>query len=431
MSPQKMADLNSTERSRFTRCTFCGRVYDEAVSHVCPQCLNSTDVKEIDQAPKGPEKSEPVVRDTYRLLVWSALLLAVVALPLALLAVWHSGSGSDPRSKPPERSTLVVRPSQPRPDALIEERPLDLKVGEAFTECEDCPEMVVVPAGSFVMGSSKSEYGETGNEKPQHPVTVAGNLAVGKFEVTAHQFVTFLNDSLQYKRFSDTWVTTTSEDTNASVVRIVDGSGVRFSAQPGQEEYPITFVSWSGAVEYANWLSRRAKTRYRLLSEAEWEYAARAGSQSTFYFGDDALKLCEHGNVADLTAQKENHWSPVVNCDDGFAKLAPIGKFRPNPFGLHDMIGNAAEWVEDCWHATYQGGPANGSAWISQSDCNSRVVRGGAYNNLPVGLRSATRYVNPADTRIELIGFRVTRPIRSTGNEPPLPAGLRRIRWEN
>jgi formylglycine-generating enzyme required for sulfatase activity len=310
-------------------------------------------------------------------------------------------------------------------------RPLDVKVGEAFTECDGCPEMVVVPSGSFVMGSSKSEYGETGNEKPQHLVTLAGNFAVGKFEVTVREFVTFLSDSLQHKRFSDTWVATTSEDTNASVVRTIDGPDMRFSAQPGQEEYPITFVSWSGAVEYADWLSRRAKTRYRLLSEAEWEYAARAGSQSTFYFGDDALKLCENGNVADLTAQKENRWSPVINCDDGFAKLAPIGKFRPNAFGLHDMIGNAAEWVEDCWHPTYAGVPTDGSAWISQSDCNTRVVRGGAYNNLAVGLRSATRFANPADSRIELIGFRVARPIPSAGNAPPLPPGIRRILWEN
>lgn len=431
MSSQKITNASFTEGSRFTRCTFCGWVYDEAVSQVCPQCLNSIDVKEIDQGAKGPEKS---VKETpHRLMVWSALLFAVVSLPLALLAVWLSGSGRAPWSKPPEGSTVIVRPSrpQPRPDAFMQVRPLNLKVGEAFTECEGCPEMVVVPAGSFLMGSSKSEYGETGNEKPQHAVTLARNLAVGKFEVTVGQFVTFLNDSVQQKRFSETWVATTSEDTNASVVRTVDGSGARFSAQTGQEEYPITFVSWSGAVKYADWLSRRANTRYRLLSEAEWEYAARAGSQATFYFGDDALKLCEHGNVADLTAQKENRWSPVINCDDGFAKLAPIGKFRPNAFGLHDMIGNAAEWVEDCWHPTYAGVPTNGAAWISQSDCNSRVVRGGAYNNLAVGLRSATRYANPADTRIELIGFRVARPIPSADNEPPLPAGIHRILWEN
>jgi len=201
------------------------------------------------------------------------------------------------------------------------------------------------------------------------------------------------------------------ENSGAPVVRSTEGSVLRFFARAEDEEHPITFVSWNGAVAYASWISRRANTPYRLLSEAEWEYAARAGSKTAYYFGDDALRLCEYANVADLSGQKKNNWSPVTDCDDRHAGLAPVGRFQPNAFGLYDTIGNAAEWVEDCWHKSYEGAPADGSAWIAQSDCKSRAVRGGSYNNLPAGLRSAQRYFNPALTRIAPIGFRLARPI--------------------
>src|SRR5439155_18608467 len=143
----------------------------------------------------------------------------------------------------------------------------------------------------------------------------------------------------------------------APIIGATEGSTMRFFARAEREAEPVTFVSWNGAVAYASWLSRRAGTPYRLLSEAEWEYAARAGSKTAYHFSDDPLRLCEYGNVADLSGAKRHQWSGIINCDDGYPDLAPVGKFRPNAFGLHDMIGNAAEWIEDCSHKSYEGAP--------------------------------------------------------------------------
>jgi formylglycine-generating enzyme required for sulfatase activity len=287
-----------------------------------------------------------------------------------------------------------------------------LKPRQAFRECAECPMMVVLPAGRFTMGSPEKQYGSRADEKPVHPVAIPRIFAVGKFEVTVRQFVEFLNDSVREGRFAERWVSTAPDEENALIIRSDEGGSPRFSAKSGHEDFPVTFVSWRGAAEYARWLSRRTGASYRLLSEAEWEYAARAGSDATYHFGEDGRKLCDFGNVADLSGQKKSKWSEWVDCDDGYASLAPVGRFQPNAFGLHDMVGNAGEWVEDCGHRNYEGAPADGSAWVTESDCNSREVRGGSYYNLSVAHRSAKRFENPVDTKYTTIGFRVARSIQ-------------------
>jgi formylglycine-generating enzyme required for sulfatase activity len=281
---------------------------------------------------------------------------------------------------------------------------------EMFRDCEICPEMVVVPSGRFVMGSSDDDAAQ--DERPSHTVVIANGFAVGRTEVKVSEFVAFLNSSVQEKQFSERWIMADPEDTESPIARKTDNGNMRFLAKPDHDEDPITFVSWYGADAYVSWLSKRAGVAYRLLSEAEWEYSARAGSTAAYHFGDDARQLCNYANVVDLTSQKKYNWSLSTNCDDGYADLAPVGRFKPNTFGLHDMHGNAAEWVADCWHPNYDGAPIDGSPWIENGDCNSRIVRGGSYHNLPDGLRSAQRYVNAVYTKINTIGFRVARSLR-------------------
>src|SRR5262249_37190882 len=157
----------------------------------------------------------------------------------------------------------------PAPLTQVEEAAL--QPHEVFKECDSCPEMIVIPGGSFVMGSPETEYGHRPSEKPQHTVTIARNLAVGGVEVTVRQYLEFLNESVQQERFDERWIATLPEAVDALVVRSGNNSNSRFSAKVDYEEYPITFVSWRGATEYAKWLSRRTQAEYRLLSEAEWE----------------------------------------------------------------------------------------------------------------------------------------------------------------
>ena len=216
--------------------------------------------------------------------------------------------------------------------------------------------------------------------------------------------------SLKDGRFNERWLASSPKEAGSSVLQ--DTSGAGFTARAEHYNRPMTFVSWYGAEAYVGWLSAKTGAEYRLLSEAEWEYAARAGSRAAYHFGDDARQLCNYANIADISGQKEHRWKLVTNCDDGFASLATVGRLQPISFGLYDMLGNAAEWVADCWHPTYDGAPVDGSAWTNTGDCNMRIVRGGAYHNLSHAVRSATRYRNQIYTRYSTIGFRVARTLR-------------------
>jgi formylglycine-generating enzyme required for sulfatase activity len=249
-----------------------------------------------------------------------------------------------------------------------------LKPRDTFRECVTCPEMVVVPAGSFVMGSPANE-----EERPQHDVTIRQPFALGKFEVTY-------------------------ENWQACVAH---GGCSFFSggALWADQKEPAVSMSWNGAKEYVAWLSKLTGKPYRLPSEAEWEYAARAGTQTAYSWGD---KIGE-GNA--------NCWVCGSKWD---RKLAPVGSFAPNAFGLHDMHGNVWEWVEDCDNHNYDGAPSDGSAWTvdmmrpQRSDCVYRVNRGGAYNNDSRLLRSANRSYHSPETTFNNMGFRIARTL-STG----------------
>lgn len=275
-------------------------------------------------------------------------------------------------------------------------------VGQVFADCSGCPSMTVVPAGSFNMGSP--EEGAPSWALPVHQVTIAAPFAIGRSEVTNQQFVDFLNDNL--RNYDTRWITTDQMDSSS---RILTRLG-KFVVQSGYDSHPVVGVSWPGAVAYAQWLSDKTRRNYRLPSEAEWEYAARAGTDTKFYSGTDVRGLCEIGNVPDLARRKVHRNAGVYICEDGYAETAPVARFKPNAFGLYDTLGNATEFVQDCWHATYEGAPTDGSAWIAGGECQSRIVRGNNFSYFS-GTGVAARAVVSTYRLTDVNGFRVVRQL--------------------
>jgi formylglycine-generating enzyme required for sulfatase activity len=260
--------------------------------------------------------------------------------------------------------------AQMRPFVLTAEQERALVSGAKFRECaKDCPEMIVVPAGEFTMGSPTTESGRYDDEGPQHKVTIAKPFAVSKFDVT----------------FAD-WEACVS----------VGGCPEVSNGGYGRGTKPVINLTWDEAGKYVKWLFRMTGRPYRLLTEAEWEYAARAGATTAHYWGDEIGKA--NANCNGCGSQWDNR------------ETSPVGSFEPNAFGLYDMAGNVWQWVEDCYHDKYDDAPADGSAWTS-GDCSRRVVRGGSLLNDPRGLRAANRFGVTTVDRNDDLGFRLARTL--------------------
>jgi formylglycine-generating enzyme required for sulfatase activity len=288
---------------------------------------------------------------------------------------------ADPDAQAKERDRIALLEKQREDERRAKARDPALSVkpgsGESFRDCDVCPEMVVVPAGSFTMGSPPTEKKRFDGEGPQHRVTFPRAFAVGKFEVTF-----------------DEWDA------------CVDAGGCRH--RPGDEGWgrgrrPVINVSWDDITkEYLPWLSGKTGKTYRLLTEAEWEYAARAGTITPFSTGRTIT-----------TAQANFHSDYTYG---GGAKgiyrgkTVEVGSFQPNAFGLYDLHGNVWEWVQDCWNDSYRGAPTDGSVWRT-GDCSRRVLRGGSWGLFPWYLRSALRYVFSTVFRYYDFGFRVGRTL--------------------
>ncbi|MGD9923235.1 MAG: SUMF1/EgtB/PvdO family nonheme iron enzyme [Pseudorhodoplanes sp.] len=261
-----------------------------------------------------------------------------------------------------------------RPEAAPQRR---YKPGDTFKECELCPEMVVVSAGSFAMGSPASEKGRSTDEGPQHRVAFARPFAVGKFAVTFDQWDACVADGGcgGYRPADQAW---------------------------GRGKRPVINVSWDDAKAYLAWLSRRTGKTYRLPSEAEREYVARAGTTTPFWWG------------ATISSQQANYDGTSTYGDgrkgEYRRRTLPVDSFQPNPFGLYQVHGNVWEWMEDCWNGSYAGAPADGSAWTA-GDCGRRVLRGGSWNYYPEALRSADRDASTSSYRGIYNGFRVARSL--------------------
>jgi formylglycine-generating enzyme required for sulfatase activity len=302
------------------------------------------------------------------------------------------------------KELVSLSPAATRALSLPEE--CALKPKNSFRECQNCPEMVVVPAGEFLMGSGKDDIDNelaAANEAPQHKVRVKETIAIGRFEVTRDQFAAFVNST--GRRSSGRCMTfehnVPKERENRSF--LVPGY-----AQDGN--HPAVCVSWTDAQAYADWLSKTTGKTYRLPSEAEFEYAARAGGTARYGFTDDPADLCRFANGADQSAKTAGlpPDAPYMACSDGYPFTAPVGSFAANAFGLHDLIGNVWEWTADCFADDYRSAGAD-SAPRNAAGCTARTVRGGDWFSTPSTLRPAVRAKANQDAHNDDIGFRVVR----------------------
>ncbi len=240
----------------------------------------------------------------------------------------------------------------------------------SFRDCDACPVMAVIPAGVLMMGSSPPQgaalseeelkYAGEFEEQPRHAVAV-GSFAIGRFEVTQAEWTAIMGEN---------------------------PSGHRGDA------HPVENVSWEEATDFARRLAERTGKKYRLPTEAEWEYAARGGSERRFPFGDDPASLPDYAWYRDTSGGRTH----------------PVGMRKPNGFGLYDMLGNVWERTQDCWKPHYEGAPVDGSAW-TEGDCDLRTVRGGSWVNLPQFLRPAARFRYALASRYEFVGLRIARDL--------------------
>ena len=295
-----------------------------------------------------------------RVLIWGTVLLIGVLTNME--TAWAQ--------VPPEEVVVMPSPRTVR------------AVGDVFRDCPDCPEMVILPPGSFLMGSVEND--RPWAERPAHLVTIAQPIAVGRYEVTFVEWDACVADGgcNDYKPRDEKW---------------------------GRGNRPVIHVDWGDAQSYVSWLSRKTGKPYRLLSEAEWEYAARAGTTTLYYWGDNDRKnraICAYANVGSY-----------YGCTAQTATL-PVGSFRPNNFGLYDMSGNVLEWTADCWNDNYDGAPSQGSVW-QEGNCKMRVMRGGSWYEYfrtggvspPSPFRSAARHYTWSGWRRNFIGFRGSRTL--------------------
>jgi formylglycine-generating enzyme required for sulfatase activity len=257
--------------------------------------------------------------------------------------------------------------------------------------------MIVIPAGSIRIGAAFAEGGD--DEWPIHIVVISRPLVIGKYEVTKFEFSVFVEASAY-----------STENSCRYLAKVGWGEGVSW-IYPGfrqTDRDPVVCVNWEDAKAYVAWLSQETGETYRLPSEAEWEYAARAGVADRYFFGNSVSMLCKYGNGVDASSSFK--WQNK-KCKDGYgARTAPVGSFLPNKFGLYDTIGNVWEWLEDCWNDNYIGAPADGTSW-NTGDCSMRGTRGGSWLNDPRFLRSAHRNSLYYTYRKYNTGFRVVREI--------------------
>jgi formylglycine-generating enzyme required for sulfatase activity len=252
----------------------------------------------------------------------------------------------------------------------VDHAAIAMEPGSDFKDCENsCPVMVMLPPGKFMMGSREDDSDMRASEQPIHEVTITKSFVVSRFEVTFENWDACVRVGA-CRDVPDSW---------------------------GRGDMPVINVSWGDAKQYVMWLSRSTGKEYRLLTEAEWEYAARAGTATRYSWAADVGT----GNA---------------NCDGcgsrwDLQQTAPVGSFRPNAFGLHDMHGNVWEWVEDVWHPNYRGSPTDGSAWLEGGDPNFRVVRGGSWRNEVALIGAAVRDERNIHVAFDTLGFRVARDI--------------------
>ncbi len=318
-------------------------------------------------------------------------------LPVATTEPLQMALEPAPAEPPPQASPAPASEREEAADpaamaAAGDDAASDFKAAPAadfsvIRDCPQCPELVVIPAGSYLMGSSPGEQGHQPHESPQHKVAIGSPFAIGRYEITFLEWDMCVREGgCQHPASDEGW---------------------------GRGNRPAINVSWQDVAEqFLPWLARKSGKSYRLPSEAEWEYAVRAGVEGSrgaaFGIASQAGDLCGYANAAEDATQGTGTAWKGSDCSDGFANTAPVGSFKPNPWGLHDLAGNVWEWVADCWNESYGSAPSDGSAWTS-GDCGLRVVRGGSWSTNAEKARAADRGWNRPDGRSASIGFRIAR----------------------
>lgn len=358
------------------------------------------------------------IKDSRNAVDFKAYLERFSSAPRAAYARWMvqkygAGSPTEVASLAPTQNPIVV-PSAPALPSRIDPAPAaapsgtraggpeSAAPGAEFRDCAECPPMVMLPAGSFVMGSSDTDIFAEPDEQPAHRVQVTAPFAIGKYEITRAQYAAFVKET---GRSHAPGCNSTRSG------RFLNNPKANWQ-NPGfqqQDSEPVVCVSWDDAQAFVAWLGRKTGKQYRLPSEAEWEYAARGGTSSSRYWGDgSAANACKYASVADSAFKSMARGMPSFPCNDGYAHTAPVGRFTPNAYGLHDMLGNVWEWVEDCWNQGYAGASAQAEARATGT-CDIRVFRGGAWNSKPASVRATYRDRDTKDERHENLGFRVVR----------------------
>ena len=301
---------------------------------------------------------------------------------------------------------------------------MNLKAGKTFRDCKDCPEMIVIPGGSFMMGAADNEPGSYPEEKPQRKVSIK-KFACGKFDITKEQWTVFVKETNRPATGGCSW-SGLPADTSAKPWDPNPSASWNHIGFMQDSSHPVVCITWYDVQDYVDWLSKKTGFTYRLLSEAEWEYAARAGTAAPFPWGLKASH--EYANYG-----ADSGYTGIAFGRDKWISTSPVGSFPPNAFGLYDMLGNVNQYLEDCFAASYSGLPTDGSAYKvdaqlkltgdlatmnGTSSCAYRMVRGGNYGDPPSILRSAYRNWAPGPgTTLKTyssaaLGFRVAKTLQ-------------------
>lgn len=273
-----------------------------------------------------------------------------------------------------------------------------------FQDCEDCPEMVQLPAGTGMIGVEPFEANTKRGDMPLRQVTISYQFAIGKTEITRAQYRVFMEES-GHEMLQDgcnTWGFN-------RILGYVKAHNWDTPGIPQNEKHPVVCVSHDDATAYVKWLAGKTGKPYRLLSSAEWEYAARAGTRGPWFWGHANAEACNYANVGDENFRRNFAYAPVFNCNDGYLHTAPVASYKPNPWGLFDMLGNAWEWTDDCLHRNKSNAPTDGRAWLEEDggECNRRTPRGGGWVSGTDWVRAGAQAGDYAVYHSQLLGFRV------------------------
>lgn len=340
---------------------------------------------------------------------------------LGVAALLQGGGIADARGRLAE-ILRIARPGDPMAAELRDRIDLaehygQFRPGQSFTDAlgggARGPQMIVVPHGSFRMGAADADTVASDSQRPQRDISFNRGFAISTTEVTVGDFRRFINATGRVTRAQRRGYSMAYDERSGNFTR---HSGVDwrndYLGRPASADQPVLHVSARDAEAYADWLSAQSGQRYRLPSEAEFEYVLRAGGSGIYPWGDGGPPA-RSGNFTGAKDRSASgrHWSNAFpGYGDGYWGPAPVGRFKPDAWGVHDMAGNVSEWVADCWHDSYRRAPRDGSAWVN-AGCRTRVVRGGSWASAPAQTRSAWRAPAPADSTNARIGFRVVREI--------------------